>query len=40
VTPHGFRSTFADFCAERTEFDPRIKEMALAHSCRPSAFSA
>ena len=32
AVPHGFRSTFTDWCAERTAFPPEVREMALAHS--------
>lgn len=31
ITPHGFRSSFKDFCAERTNFDNVVSEAALAH---------
>ena len=31
VTVHGFRSSFRDWCAERTNFPSEIAEMALAH---------
>ena len=31
VTTHGFRSTFRDWAAEQTEFDPAVAEAALAH---------
>jgi integrase len=31
VTPHGFRSTFADWGAEQTTFPSEVREMALAH---------
>lgn len=31
VTAHGFRSTFRDWCAERTSFPGDVAEMALAH---------
>lgn len=31
VTVHGFRSTFRDWCAERTNYQNHIVEMALAH---------
>jgi integrase len=31
VTVHGFRSSFRDWCAERTNFASEIAEMALAH---------
>lgn len=32
VTAHGFRSSFRDWCAERTSFAPEVAEMALAHA--------
>jgi integrase len=32
VTVHGFRSTFRDWAAERTNFPPEVAEMALAHA--------
>jgi integrase len=32
VTVHGFRSSFADFAAERTGFASEVREMALAHA--------
>ena len=32
VTPHGFRSSFRDWCAERTGFPAEVAEMALAHA--------
>ena len=31
LTVHGFRSTFSDWCAERTAFSSEVREMALAH---------
>jgi integrase len=31
-TVHGFRSSFRDFCEERTSFPTIVAEMALAHS--------
>ena len=31
VTTHGFRSTFRDWCAERTSFSREVAEAALAH---------
>jgi integrase len=31
LTAHGFRSSFRDWCAERTNFPSEIAEMALAH---------
>ena len=32
AVPHGFRSTFRDWAAERTDFPREVAEMALAHS--------
>ena len=32
VVPHGFRSTFRDWCAERTNYPREMAEMALAHT--------
>ena len=32
VTMHGFRSTFRDWCAERTSFPREIAELSPAHS--------
>jgi integrase len=32
VTVHGFRSTFRDWAAERTDFPNEVVEMALAHA--------
>jgi integrase len=32
ITVHGFRSTFRDWCAERTIYPNHVVEMALAHS--------
>lgn len=32
ATPHGFRSSFSDWCAEATGFSAEVREMALAHS--------
>jgi integrase len=32
ITVHGFRSTFRDWAAERTEFPNEVAEMALAHA--------
>jgi len=31
LTAHGFRSTFSDWCAERTNYPAEVREMALAH---------
>ena len=30
--PHGFRSSFRDWCAEHSDLAPEVAEMALAHS--------
>jgi integrase len=32
VTVHEFRSTFSDWCAERTPFPFEVREMALSHT--------
>lgn len=32
LTAHGFRSTFRDWCAERTAYPTEVAEMALAHA--------
>jgi integrase len=32
ITVHGFRSTFSDWCSERTNFPAEVREMALAHA--------
>jgi integrase len=32
LTAHGFRSSFADWCTERTAFASEARELALAHS--------
>ncbi len=32
VVPHGFRSTFRDWCAETTSYPRDVAEMALAHA--------
>ena len=32
LTAHGFRSTFRDWAAERTNFPAEVSEMALAHA--------
>src|SRR5215472_2220100 len=32
ATPHGFRSAFRDWAAERTNFPNHVVEMALAHT--------
>lgn len=32
AVPHGFRSSFTDWCAERTAYPSEVREMALAHA--------
>lgn len=32
AVPHGFRSTFTDWTAERTAYPAEVREMALAHA--------
>ena len=32
ITAHGFRSTFRDWCSERTSYPRDVAEMALAHT--------
>lgn len=32
AVPHGFRSTFRDWCSERTNYPNEVAEMALAHT--------
>ena len=32
AVPHGYRSTFTDWCAERTSYPSEVREMALAHA--------
>jgi integrase len=32
LTVHGFRSTFSDWCAEKTNVPSEVREMALAHA--------
>jgi integrase len=32
LTAHGFRSSFSDWCAERTAYPSEVREMALAHA--------
>ncbi|WP_428417582.1 tyrosine-type recombinase/integrase [Methylibium sp.] len=32
AVPHGFRSTFRDWCSERTSYPAEVAEMALAHA--------
>lgn len=32
ITPHGFRSTFRDWCGDSAKADREVAEMALAHA--------
>ena len=40
VTAHGFRSSFRDWAAERTNFAAEVAEMALAHSVSDKTVAA
>ena len=40
ITVHGFRSTFRDFIAEKTNFPDRLAEMCLAHQLSDSVEAA
>ena len=40
VTAHGFRSSFRDWCSERTNFPREVCEMALAHAVRDKTEAA
>jgi len=40
VVPHGFRSTFRDWAAERTNYPRELAEMALAHAIDSKAEAA
>jgi integrase len=40
IVPHGFRSTFRDWAAERTNFPNELLEMALAHTIPNKAEAA
>jgi integrase len=40
LTVHGFRSTFRDWAAERTNFPHEVVEQALAHSLRDKVEAA
>jgi hypothetical protein len=40
ITAHGFRSTFRDWAAERTNFPREVAEMALAHAIPDAAEAA
>lgn len=38
--PHGFRSTFRDWCSEKTHFPSDLAEMALAHAIKSKVEAA
>ncbi|MFZ7127721.1 MAG: tyrosine-type recombinase/integrase [Desulfobacterales bacterium] len=40
AVPHGFRSTFRDWCAESTNFPREVAEMALAHTIESAVEAA
>ena len=40
LTAHGFRSTFRDWAAERTNFPAEVSEMALAHAVSDKTIAA
>lgn len=40
VVPHGFRSTFRDWCSEATSFDRDTAEAALAHTVKDKVEAA
>ena len=40
LTTHGFRSSFRDWCAERTNFLGEVAEMALAHTVSDKTVAA
>jgi integrase len=40
ITVHGFRSTFRDWAAERTNFPAEVAEMALAHTVSDKTVAA
>jgi integrase len=40
LTAHGFRSSFRDWCAERTNFPSEVAEMALAHTVSDKTVAA
>ncbi len=40
AVPHGFRSTFRDWCAEKTNFPREVAEAALAHGNRDETEAA
>lgn len=40
IVPHGFRSTFRDFVAEKTDFPREVAEAALAHALQDKTEAA
>jgi len=40
AVPHGFRSTFRDWAAERTDFPAEVVEAALAHTIPDAVVAA
>jgi len=40
ITLHGFRATFRDWCAEKTEFSRELAEKALSHSLQDATEAA
>jgi integrase len=40
LTAHGFRSSFRDWAAERTNFPAEVAEMALAHTVSDKTVAA
>jgi integrase len=40
ITTHGFRSTFRDWCSEKTTYPNEVVEMALAHTIKNSTEAA
>jgi integrase len=40
IVPHGFRSTFRDFIAEKTQFPREVAEAALAHTLKDKTEAA
>src|SRR5262249_2816721 len=40
LTAHGFRSSFRDWCAERTSYPSELAEMALAHTVSDKTVAA
>jgi integrase len=40
LTAHGFRSSFRDWCAERTNSRSEVAEMALAHTVSDKTVAA